>query len=119
VAADWRLLVVLYLITSPNSQDVWRVHSNTPHSKGMTADRGGWVIGAFGKSSMPYFCPKLLRRTRYLTIHCNVNESQPCAISMMRIRSSIKICISPGVQVSPRPGTALPIHASQMKENES
>jgi hypothetical protein len=106
---------VLYLIPSPVFRDVWRVYSNTPHIKGMTADRGGWVIGAFGKSSIPYFCPKLLSRPRYLAVPCNVYESQACAISTRRIRSSINSCISPDVQVSSRPRTALTVLASQMK----
>jgi hypothetical protein len=106
---------VLYLIPSPVFRDVWRVYSNTPHSKGMTADRGGWVIGAFGKRSMPYFCPKLLSRPRYLAVPCNVDETQVCAISMRRIRSSINSWISLDVQVSSRPRTALTVHASQMK----
>jgi hypothetical protein len=106
---------VLYLIPSPVLRDVWRVYSDTPHSKGMTADRGCWVIGAFGKSSMLYFCPKLLIRPMYLAVPCNVDEAQACAISTRRIRSSINSCISPDVQVSSRPRMALMVHALQMK----
>jgi hypothetical protein len=106
---------VLYLIPSPVFRDVWRVYSNTPHSKGMAADRGGWVIGAARKWSMPYFCPKFLSRSRYLVVPCNVNEYQACVISTRRIRSSINSWISPDVQVSSRPRTALMVHASQMK----
>jgi hypothetical protein len=113
--ADWRLLAVLYLIPPPVFQDVWRVYSKTPQRKGITADWGGWFIGALGKSSMPYFCPKLMSRPMYLDVPCKVDESQACAMLMRRIRSSIKICISPDVQVSSRPRTALTVHASQMK----
>jgi hypothetical protein len=106
---------VLYLIPPPVFRDVWRVYSKTPQSKGMTADRGDWVIGALGKSSMPYFCPKLLSLPRYIAAPCKVDEAQACAILMRRIRSSIKSCISPDVQVSFRPKTDLTVHASQMK----
>jgi hypothetical protein len=106
---------VLYLIPSPVFRDVWRVYSKTPQSKGIAADRGGWVIGALGKSSMPYFCPKFLSRLRYLAVPCKVDEAKACAISMKRIRSSIKSCIPPDVQVSSSPRTALTVHASQMK----
>jgi hypothetical protein len=106
---------VLYLIPSPIFRGIWRVYSNTPHSKGMTADRGGWVIGVLGKSLMPYFCPNLLSRPSYLAVPCNVDKAQARAISMRCIRSSIKSCISPDVQVSSRPRTALMVHASQMK----
>jgi hypothetical protein len=106
---------VLYFIHSTFFMDVWRVYSNTPHSKGMTADRGGWVIGTLGKSSMPYFCLKLLSRLRYIAVPYNVDEAQACAISMRHIRSSINSCISPDVQVISRPRTALTVHASQMK----
>jgi hypothetical protein len=95
--------------------DVWRVYSNTPHSKGMTADRGGWVIGALGEISMPYFCPKLLSRPRNLDVPCSVDEAQARAISMRRIRSSINSCISMDFQVSSRLRMALMVHASQMK----
>jgi hypothetical protein len=64
---------------------------------------------------MPYFCPKLLSRPRYLDAPCNVEETQACAISIRRICSSIKSCISPDVQVSSHPRMALTVHASQMK----
>jgi hypothetical protein len=106
---------VFYLIPSPIFRDVWRLYSNTPHSKGMAADRGGWVIGAFRKSSMPHFCPKFLSRPRYLAVPCNVDEAQACAISMRRIRSSINSCTSPDIQVSSRPRTDMTVHASKMK----
>jgi hypothetical protein len=106
---------VLYLVPSPVFREVWRVYYNMPHSKGMMADRGGWVIGALGKSSMLHFCPKLLSRPRYLAFPCHVEEAQACAMSMRHIRSSIKSCISPDVQVSSHLRTALTVHASQMK----
>jgi hypothetical protein len=116
-ATYWRLLEVLYLIPSPVFWDVWRVYSNTPHSKGMTSDRGGgWVIGADGRRrSMPYFWPKLLSRPRCFAVPFNVNEAQVCAISTRRIHLSINIWISPDVQVSSCPRTALMVHDSQMK----
>jgi hypothetical protein len=99
-AADWRLLTVFYLIPSPIFWDIWIVYSNIPHSKGMMADRGDWVIGAFGKRSMPYLCPKLLSRPRHLAVPCNVDEAQACAISMRRIHLSMNSWISQDVQVS-------------------
>jgi hypothetical protein len=101
---------VLYLIASPVFRDVWRVYSNTSHNKGMTADRGGWVIGAAGKGLMPYFLPKLRSRPRCLDVPCNIYEAQACTISM-----SIKSWISPDVQVSSLPRTALTVHDSQIK----
>jgi hypothetical protein len=106
---------VLYLIPCPVFLDVWRGYSNTPHSKGMKADRGGWVIWDLGKSSMPYVYPKLLSRSSNSDVPCNFEEAQACAIFMKRIRSSIKSCISPDVQVSSRPRTALTVHALKMK----
>jgi hypothetical protein len=48
-AADW----MLYPIPSPIFREVCRVYSITPHIKGVAADRGGWVIGAAGKNSIP------------------------------------------------------------------
>jgi hypothetical protein len=112
---QYRLLAVLYLNSSPVFRDVWRVYSNTPHIKGMTADWGGWVIGAFGKRLMPYFFPKLLSRPRYLSIPCNIDEAQACAILTRRISSSINSWISTEVQVTFRPRTAQMVHAWQMK----
>jgi hypothetical protein len=54
--------------------------------------------------------------------HANIETPGPlgqqvCALSMRCIRSSINSWISPDVQVSYRPRTALTVHASQMKGN--
>jgi hypothetical protein len=106
---------VLHLIPPPFFRDVWRVHSNTPERKGMMAGRGGWVVGALGKRSIPYFCPKLLSRPRYLAVPCNVDEDQACAISTRSIHLSINSWISPDAQVGSRLRTALMVHASPMK----
>jgi hypothetical protein len=106
---------VLYFIPSPVFWDVWRVYYKTPQTKGMTADRGDWAIRNLGKRSMPYFCPKLLSRPRYLAVPCKVDKAQACAMSMMCMRSRIKSCISPDVQVRSRPKTALTVHDLQMK----